>query len=109
VAGCGKSRLASALMGRGREHEHRAVFGVGQKTVEPKVSGAAGRLNLLLPRLVAVVVMVVNCGGVGVVLSGNRHFSAVFFSLVPLDCSCLPLIVSSLSLSLSRPFDTSAL
>ncbi|CAM9654247.1 unnamed protein product [Pylaiella littoralis] len=37
VAGCGKSRLASALMGRGKEKENRAVFRVGEKTVTPKV------------------------------------------------------------------------
>ncbi|CAN0500872.1 unnamed protein product, partial [Ectocarpus sp. 12 AP-2014] len=37
VAGCGKSRLASALMGRQREKEYRATFGVGSKTIEPKL------------------------------------------------------------------------
>lgn len=35
VAGCGKSRLASALMGRSKKY--RAVFGVGTKTVAPKL------------------------------------------------------------------------
>ena len=35
VAGCGKSRLASALMGRSKKY--RAVFRVGTKTVAPKL------------------------------------------------------------------------
>eukprot|EP00903_Cladosiphon_okamuranus_P017917 g16488.t1 len=37
MAGCGKSRLASALVNRGNQREYRTVFGVGQKTVTPKV------------------------------------------------------------------------
>lgn len=45
VAGCGKSRLASALMGREKEKGYRKIFGVGEKTVTPKVRS----VNLTVP------------------------------------------------------------
>eukprot|EP00752_Nemacystus_decipiens_P008209 g7341.t1 len=37
VAGCGKSRLAAALLSRGNQRQHRVELGVGEKTVTPKM------------------------------------------------------------------------